>query len=438
MANLGILYLLNSVVISAGFIHGLVKRRIYGIFWLSLLAFHLASLLDFPQLVQNHSLHTLVYGQILMLLANFVFFLMVTSLDYLVIEQRGNVRRKKFERDQEKDAIKYIYFVMFLVVVSFLIRLREGASILYLSWEELRESSGILDSFANMLGFISAPVLWMIMKKRKYLLMGIFGLLFFLQIQISGSRALLLVFGCSILIDLMFSSYSYMKRIGILASFGILIFLSHTFLRLIRGLSLAGLIIALNTGMQNISIGSIDFSGGESKIYSYYYYMLESDADEYPYRSAVTLKRLGLLYLPTTLFPNIKPVDMTYQLWKDWVNEDRVLSGLFQYIEIPGSIHPTIWGDAYMNAGRTGIVLYPLFFGFGIILIEYFLTGLSTLGFHAIAPIVGVGYMMIGRGNVVIGSGYIGYIIPMILLMMFLLRINVFNGRNMKSGSKIK
>jgi hypothetical protein len=157
--------------------------------------------------------------------------------------------------------------------------------------------------------------------------------------------------------------------------------------------------------------------------------MLENDIDEYPYKSAVTLKRIGLLYLPTKIIPNIKPEDVTYQLWKDWVNADKLLSKLFQYIEIPGSLHPTLWGDAYMNAGLLGIFLYPLLFGFIAISIECFLKNLSSLGFDAIAPIVGVGYMMIGRGNVVIGSGYIGYIIPMVLLRMFMLRISVFHHR---------
>jgi len=82
-----------------------------------------------------------------------------------------------------------------------------------------------------------------------------------------------------------------------------------------------------------------------------------------------------------------------------------------------------------MNAGLLGIFLYPLLFGFIAISVEFFLKNLSSLGFDAIAPIVGVGYMMIGRGNVVIGSGYIGYIIPMVLLIMFMLRINVFHPR---------
>jgi hypothetical protein len=40
--------------------------------------------------------------------------------------------------------------------------------------------------------------------------------------------------------------------------------------------------------------------------------------------------------------------------------------------------------------------------------------------------------MMIGRGNVVIGIGYIGYIIPIILLIMYMLRIKMFHLRTVK------
>jgi len=432
MTNFTILYLLNLIVLISGFISGLMKKRTYSIFWLSLLAFHLASLIDLSYLMDNHSITTLVYGQMLMLGANATFFLMIVLLDYFILQQKFNNDDNIPYEYEKKDMKKYINFIILLFIVSFAIRLREGETVLYTSWEEFRETSGMIDSFANMLGFISAPVLWMVMKKRNYFLILIFVLLLLLQIQLSGSRALLLVLGCSILLTLINSSYSYVKKISIMALFGFFMFLVHTMLRIIRGMSIVGLIVALNTGFQSISIESMDISGGESKIYSYYYYMLENDSDEYPYKSAVTLKRLGLLYLPTNLFPNIKPADMTYQLWKDWVNDDVYLSKLFQYIEIPGSLHPVLWGDAYMNAGLLGIILYPLLFGFITISIEYFLINLSSLGYNSIAPIVAVGYMMIGRGNVVIGIGYIGYIIPIILLIMYMLRIKMFHLRTVK------
>jgi hypothetical protein len=438
MTNLTILYLLNLIVLISGFISGLIKKRVYSILWLSLLAFHLVSLIDLSNLMDNHSMSTLVYGQELMLVANIFLFLMIVFLDYLILQQKLNPDNNITYEHEEKEIKKYIYFIILLFIVSFTIRFREGLSVLYISWEEVRDTSGIIDSFANMLCFIAAPVFWMVVKKRNYFLIVIFGLLFFLQIQISGSRAMLLVFGCSILLTLINSSYSYFKRISILAFFGFVMFLSHTLLRLIRGLSLAGLIIAMNTGFQSVTIEGIDLSGGESKIYSYYYYVLENDFDQYPFKSAVTLKRLGLLYLPTSVFPDIKPADITYQLWMAWVNEDMLLTKLFQYIEIPGSLHPMLWGDAYMNAGLLGMFLYPLLFGFIVIWIEYFLKTLSSLGFYAIAPIVGGGYMMIGRGNVVIGCGYIGYIIPIILLIMYILRIHIFNLRTVNIIGDVK
>ena len=421
------LYLLNSIVLISGVISGLIKKRVYSIIWLSLLAFHAASLIDLMYLLENHSTSTLIYGQLLMLEANTIFFLIIVFLDYFFLQQNLNLNNNIPYKHEEKDRKKYIYFVIILFIVSFAIRFREGLSVLYISWEEFRETSGMVDSFANMLGFISAPVLWMVMKKRNYFLTFIFVLLILLQIQLSGSRALLLVLGCSILLTLIYSSYSYVKKISIMAFFGFFMFLVHTMLRITRGMGVIGLILALNTGFQSVSIESMDISGGESKIYSYYYYILENDSDEYPYKSAVTLKRLGLLYLPTNIFPNIKPADITYQLWKDWVNEDVYLSRIFQYVEVPGSLHPLLWGDAYMNAGPLGIILYPLLFGFILILIELFLINISMFGFDVIAPIVAVGYMMIGRGNVVIGIGYIGYIIPIILLIMYILRIKVFH-----------
>ena len=94
MIGLGIIYLLNSAVLVSGFIYSMKRKRACSIFFLSLLAFHFASIIDFTQLKDDHSIQTLVYGQELMLLANSILSMMVISLDYLVIQQRWNTHKK--------------------------------------------------------------------------------------------------------------------------------------------------------------------------------------------------------------------------------------------------------------------------------------------------------------------------------------------------------
>ncbi|MEW6685267.1 MAG: hypothetical protein AB1393_03560 [Candidatus Edwardsbacteria bacterium] len=424
--QLTMLYFLNALVLLAGFLWGLQRRRIYSIFWLALLTLHFVSLLNFDNLLNKFSNSSLIYGQILMIIANSLFFLIVICLDLIILQKRRVGGKNYAEKEKQKGLNRYLIVIIVLLIVSFLIRLRGGTSILLSNWVQIRETEGLLDSLSTMLVFISTPALWILIKKRNYLLAILITLFLLFHVQISGSRAIFLVLGCAIIIDIIISSTSVLKKSFLLLILGIVLFVSHTFLRLTRGLGVMGFLTALSSGFQNTSFKNIDISGGESQIYLYYYNVIEKDYDKYPYKTGVTLRRLALLYLPREIFPEIKPVDITYYLWTDFLDENPDLKQLFKNIKVPGCVHPTIWGDAYVNVGAGGILLYPVLFGFAIVLIEYFITNLSSFSLSAISPIIGIGYMAIGRGNVVIGCGYIGYMVPMIILLLLSMRIPLF------------
>ena len=88
-----------------------------------------------------------------------------------------------------------------------------------------------------------------------------------------------------------------------------------------------------------------------------------------------------------------------------------------------GSIHPSLWGDAYANFGWAGMLLYPMVFGFLLIFIEHHIIQLSSFGLYMVGSILGVCYLMVARGSVVTGFGFIGYTVPVIFVAFLVMKI---------------
>jgi len=432
-----LLYFLNALVLGTGFLLSFGRRRVYSLLWAALAGLHLLAIFNLSAVVSRYNPATLMYGQALMAFANVLFLIMTVGLDTILLRRMtrhatvpGDLRNKR------RSLNRYFLLAGLILAAALLIRLRAGTSVIFSDWESARTSFGSLDALSNVLGFIFFPSIWLAIRTRKYLLAMFFALLGLAFFQISGSRAMLLTLVCAVYIDLLVSSAPMIKKIFLLALLGIGGLGLHTFARLVRGLGLAaflGVVASGNLLNYLSSYGQIDFSGGEGEIYQYYYYVIDRDYDKYPYKSGVTLVRLALLYVPRSIAPGLKPSDITYQIWLD-----ALWDGFFDstpYVEAlreaansdqPGSLHPTLWGDAYANAGLLGVILYPMLFSLVAMLIEYFVIRLSLLGRFAITPVIGVGYLMVARGSVVNGSGFIGYIVPMIVIMFLLVKLPLF------------
>jgi hypothetical protein len=214
---------------------------------------------------------------------------------------------------------------------------------------------------------------------------------------------------------------SKIRKIGVL---GLLGFLFYNVLRYVRGYGLAFILNPIQS-FEAILQRNIEFSGGESDVYFSYFFVVDSDIDESSLGN--TLIRILLIYVPRSLFP-WKPQDITHSLWEDFFRSGLFDSNEYYHLMYSaakqgnyGSLHPTFWGDAYYNLETVGFLIYPIFFTTLFIFVERFLYKRlrrnTLLFFFSIFPFVGSCYLFMSRGNIVIGMGYIAYLIPITLFL---------------------
>ncbi len=430
------MYATNAIVLLMAFFLGFLGKRIYSVLPGALFLFHMTSLAQFKSLVAEFSFSTLFLGQSLMLVANSL--LLTTCIVFDSFMLRDSVRFTVHSWLSNPHYSKRHYLVI-MTVVSFVIvvlSLRGGMGRISINWEDARESANMVDSLIVMLCFITFPSVWVAFRSKFYMLALLLGLLCLSIFQVIGSRAALLTLLAAAYAELLLIDLPLRKKLSIMALLGMLGFGLHTLSRLTRGLGLIGIIGIIMTGQLTEYMSAfekIDLSGGESNIYRYYNYVIDKSYDHYPYHAWVTIKRLLLLYLPTGWAPNIKPADITYTFYTDAFadgifDESAYYSRLKSLIEAgqPGSIHPTLWGDAYANGGPVGILIYPVWLGFILVLLERYIRKLNSAGIFLIVPLTIAGYLMIARGNIVIGFGYLGYIIPIVVALAYITRLPLF------------
>lgn len=437
-------YVPNAAVLIAASILSLQRKRIYGVLWGALLVFHILSIAQSKSLLAEFGSGTLLLGQALMLLSNSLLFAICFLFERFLL--RNDVSFKGVRSWlTSPDPTKHRYLIMVVIVSVAVIgmQVRDGFERLIIGWEEARESTSMLDSVSIFLSFIIFPSVWVAIRSKLYLLALLFGLVYLGVFQVIGSRAVLLTLLAAAYAELLLSELSLRRRLLIMVLLGLLGAGLHTASRLTRGHGLLGIVDIFASGDATVLIDmltDLDLSGGEANIYRYYNYVIEASYDDYPYHAWVTVKRLALLYFPTGWAPDIKPMDITYRLYSD-AFADGIFneSAFFERLRITmegeqaGSIHPTLWGDMYANGGLAGVVIYPVCLGFFLVLIERYIRKLSPAGIFLIVPLTIVGYIMVARGNVVIGFGYLGYIIPMVIVLAYISRLRLFNKKSRRS-----
>ena len=125
------------------------------------------------------------------------------------------------------------------------------------------------------------------------------------------------------------------------------------------------------------------------------------------------------IYLPRWLAEDFKPVDPTYLLWTHAVNHG-VFDGQDYITQImnvlrqgeAGSVHPLYWGEAWINGGLPALVTMSVLLAFMTVCIDWMFRALPATVATLTAPALAVGYLMVARGNSVIGLGLAAYLIP--------------------------
>jgi hypothetical protein len=431
---------INNCLALTAFLFGLHKKRLYSILWAGLLLFQLTSYLNFTSNISEFGFDKVYYGQMLFLLGNITLFFSCIIADGFLIPKNERFSNIKIWLDTSSlSKKKYIIFVICTLGLIILLILRNGFGRINIGWEEARDSTNVIDVFLTILCFIIFPSIWVLFRSKRYFLLLIISMILLSIFQVIGSRAVLLTVITAIYVEILINKKSLSIKIWTLIKLGLLGFLIHTISRFTRGLGLQGLIdLIQNIGMLGFfeSITQMNFSGGESDIIRYYNFVIQLGYDYWSIHEWPTLKRLALLYIPSSIIPDIKPMDITYHIWSDALreglfNEDPYYNQLLAVAAEGqlGSLHPTLWGDAYINGGVLAIIIYSILLSTLLVLIDKFLLKLSPAGIFMLMPVTAVGYLMIARGNIVIGIGYLGYIIPIAIILAYIFSIKIIKNR---------
>jgi hypothetical protein len=431
------LYALNGAVLMFGFFLSFRRRRVYSVLYGGLAAFLAMGVVAGAGL-KDFDASSLAEGQLLMFLSNFLLLFTCEAIDGVWLSG-GDVHTRSAGAIIGVGVERYYWAAFGMFTVMFLLVLSGGGlSRLELNWSEARSATGYLEVPANLMAFGAFPAVWMALRQRHFGWVITFGVLAFVFFETSGSRALLISIGGAAFLDLMTSRSRLRKRIGVLILLSFLSLAAHTTARWMRGFGPAFMYNELFSGHLMEDLGSnvqIDYTGGEAGPLGSYYYALHMNPNEPPYGRATTWVRVALLYVPKEIFPE-KPLDLTYQVWADqlvsgYMNADPMVEILAEKLSRgePGSDHMLLWGDGFLNFGFLGFVIYPVAIGIFAVFLERAIGRLSRLGLITIGPIAVLFYVWLARGNVVIGFGYLAYIVPFMLLLSITCRLPVFANR---------
>ena len=429
------LQITNAVLIAAAFVWSFHRQRLYSILWGALGAFHFVAYLD---LLIDPSFTTpdiVIRGQGIILLGNVALLLTLLLFDQgpLSIEPSQLKRPPpKLYGVDTPAARRYLLVMAAGAAVAMAIQFKDGLSVVNTDWIEQRSIADpyYLRPLSTMIGFACFSSLWVAIRKKQVAITCLLALAVFVLFFLLGSRAMFTTIAGAIYLDLLTTRIKLPSKLTLLAMLSSVGYSMHVLLRVLRGLGLGGLISAALTGNLGAWLdghhGMLGL-GGEEGTYRTFYYVIDKDYQSYPYRSWVTPQRMAMIYVPSSSAGELKPRDITTQLWYDGF-DDGFLNDSHDYeqlekiaaTEIGGSIHPHLWGDAYANGHLPGVVVYGFGLGLIAVVVDRLFLRSTELSLFALAPCACVGYMFIARGSVVAGFGCVAFTLPIVVLFSML------------------
>lgn len=429
-----IVHIAVALVLGFGLWRALDRMRIYSALLAGLCGYQLLSISEIPALVEEFGIRNVGSAELVALVGALVVVVMFEVLAKLDVSS-AQLRVGSIIADTAERSAVYLSVVLVGYVLIVLITALRGEALFTLNWEEARSDVGFLDSIATLALFMVFPACWILWKTQRRMLAGIALASAVMLTAVYGSRAALLTIPAIIGLD-MLSRRLFTRNLRTLALMGCgvlgLVVLIHVTGRLIRGFGLGGL-LALAQGQTLTAdelrqlLAGIDWTGGESGIFEYYVFVI-SESHIPGVESLATLSRWLLMYLPRSLAEGFKPQDPTYALWTHAAN-----SGLFDGVGFvaqvlsllkagdSGSIHPTFWGEAWMNGQWLALIAMCVVLAVFAHVLERLFVYLPSTAMALCGPAAVVGYLMVARGNSTIGFGYMAYLIPISIVASLLL-----------------
>jgi hypothetical protein len=179
-------------------------------------------------------------------------------------------------------------------------------------------------------------------------------------------------------------------------------------------------------------LGQTDWTGGEAEIGRYYFFVIR-DAPFTDIGSFDSVFRWLTMYVPRFLAPEFKPEDVTYVLWRHAVDNGvfESYASFSRMLDLlsgggTGSVHPMLWGEMWVNGGWAAIPVFSLILAALCVSIERVLEVVPAVVGALVVPATAVGYLMVARGNSVIGLGYTFYLLPIACAFYVAVKVSRF------------
>lgn len=427
-----VLHVACLLVLVAMLRFGLRRRRLYTFFFLAVIFYQTVSLLTLSELLGEYGALLLLQAEMIAFVGTVIVSAVIVTGDVLVPE------RQRFDNfTGPLDAIvarpgAYLAIAGGCLTVATALMLRGGLGFAERTWVQSRLDANYLDSLATFMLFMAFPAAWVAARSRYAFLSGLLLIWSLTLFVVFGSRAALLTLPMVVVLDVFARFGTTRIRVRTVALVVVAALGLHIVGRIVRGFGLAG-VIALVQG-QSMSadewlnvLANLDLSGGEAAIYRYFLFVVSAG----PFTDVMSLtsviRWLGM-YVPSSLFAGAKPTDLTYTIW--W---HAYSAGLFDSYESfgellkvigaggGGSLHPLVWGEMWVNGAWPAIPVFAAALAAVLLIIEGAYVRVPDVAYVLAAPATLIGYVMIARGNSVIGIGYTAYVLPMALVAWVLL-----------------
>jgi hypothetical protein len=313
----------------------------------------------------------------------------------------------------------YAEIIFFCAIAVFILfKVAQGASALENVWQQRR--AGELAPLMSLSAFVGL-IMWPAIRSTP-LKVAVFPFLFAIAFM-SGARVIFMTFlGVGLLYSLRNLSWpklALVAPVGTMLAIGI-----HFIARVVRGIGL-GPILDGDWSRVQASLESTtgeQFSGGEGEIGNLFVLAVKSHVDNSQIVTFfATPIRILMLPLPSTSF-SWKPTEAVNALWlyamnSGYLNGNLYFDDLLESLTSgrAGSAHPTIWGDAILNAGIVGVLIWPISLAFILVRIENFMTSQANPAVaYSFAAAAAPFYAYMARGNVYLAAFWLIVMFPII------------------------
>jgi hypothetical protein len=329
--------------------------------------------------------------------------------------------------DGEREIVKRIMLItLFISVVSFgAVVSQAGTSI---NWENLRNIPGYLLAFSTLNIFaLMASTIAYVVNSRWYL----FGLLFIPLgfTVVTGARIIAGVLaGAVILLVAQLRQLRAGEKLALLVASVPVGLLVHITLRGLRAINLNELgSLPLESLLETLGAAFNDWSGGESTVSRSFTFVFSLDWQELGVEYFQSLIRVLAAPIPSSAWPG-KPVDVGTVVWLEYflsglmslddsaeaISAGDITERFLQQLADPtlslGTVHPFIWGEAWVQGGFAALVAMPLFYAIVIKLLTVLVNRANRIYRALMIPLlIGLFYYVV-RGNVAVAMANMLYV----------------------------